>query len=267
MNLIMTDYDIELYPILIMAGADLDSTQGFDKNTALMVALDKRRVDIAKLLIEAGADIDKPGHHGYSRFRESPFEYAISYAFTEIIKLFMQDPDNVNRLTESGKTPLTIAAWRGQCDLIEYLIKLGADINMKNNYGNTALSLAVAGGEISVVKLLLDLGADPNILYENNETVLMVAASDRGVGMVKLLLEAGANIRVVDKNGLNALDHARNNVLYKETYKFLQNPKYYVAPKAINNELIARSNTAPRNNSVKKILEQESDDDSSCVIA
>ena len=57
------------------------------------------------------------------------------------------------------------AAWDNKSDILEYLIKSGADPNMKGKDGLSPLYLACVNGNYQSVKCLVDNGAEINHLY------------------------------------------------------------------------------------------------------
>lgn len=116
----------------------------------------------------------------------------------------------------------TIAAGRGDIDIVRGLLKKGMDPNVRENgadgyhKGFTALHAAAAGGSVEIVKYLLKSGADPNVIGETTfdgggeYTPLTEAAVGGHAEIVKLLLEAGADPRSKASNTycLTALGHA-----------------------------------------------------------
>ena len=74
-----------------------------------------------------------------------------------------------------GWFPLMLAAFGGHEEIVEALIKTGANINMKVNDGSTALMAASMQGHHSIVKILLEKGADKTIKNNNGLTALSLA--------------------------------------------------------------------------------------------
>jgi ankyrin repeat protein len=74
-----------------------------------------------------------------------------------------------------GWFPLMLAAFGGHEEIVEALIKTGADINMKVNDGSTALMAASMQGHYLIVKILLEKGADKTIKNNNGLTALSLA--------------------------------------------------------------------------------------------
>ena len=79
-----------------------------------------------------------------------------------------------------GSTCLHDAAKYGTYELVEELLKLGADPNSRAS-GRTPLHCAVLLAKVPTIKLLLEHGADPNILSKDGETPMLIAARSRQI--------------------------------------------------------------------------------------
>lgn len=87
-------------------------------------------------------------------------------------------------------------------EMIEYLLKHGADVNAREHYfdGDSPLMLAVGKNNLDLVKLLVEHGANPNIKYidevgdTEGYTPFLLAIQNNNFDMVKLLVEHGANV-------------------------------------------------------------------------
>ena len=81
----------------------------------------------------------------------------------------------VNVRDQCGWTPLHEAANHGHIEIVELLLKAGANINDPGGAmcgGITPLLDAASNGLLSVINLLLNHGADPNLVGENGENVI-----------------------------------------------------------------------------------------------
>lgn len=127
-------------------------------------------------------------------FRNRNGETAISIA------AYLGKLEYVQRLAEAGARldfpgwpPLAYAAFNNHPQVVEYLIKKGANINARTETGATALFLASRYGHIEVVKLLLKHHADPSIADQHHETALDAAQKvENNEETIKLLRVAGA---------------------------------------------------------------------------
>uniref|UniRef100_A0AAQ5Y101 Oxysterol-binding protein n=1 Tax=Amphiprion ocellaris TaxID=80972 RepID=A0AAQ5Y101_AMPOC len=91
--------------------------------------------------------------------------------------------------TSPGWTPLHLACNFGHRDVVEELLKTGADVNLQNNMGDTPLHKAAATGRKEIVLLLLRYDACANIINgtaqipkdvtEDDEIITMLEAAER----------------------------------------------------------------------------------------
>ena len=113
---------------------------------------------------------------------------------------------------ENSVPPLAIfaASYRGDVEMVRYILACGADKNDRDSFGDTALHVAVFQSNSGVVKLLLDYGFDPNAkVIKNGYTPLHNAVSANNVEAARLLLQYGANKNIKGLDGLTPLDKAR----------------------------------------------------------
>ncbi|MGZ8537136.1 MAG: ankyrin repeat domain-containing protein, partial [Flavisolibacter sp.] len=108
------------------------------------------------------------------------------------------DKQNVNTLDKDGDNLLMNAALYGSLDMMDLLLKKGANPNLQNTDGETALMWALY--DIEKVKLLLSYGADINIKSKQGNSALLIACVGANqYELVKLLMDQGAN--VLERNG------------------------------------------------------------------
>jgi ankyrin repeat protein len=179
------------------SGLDANATLQGDGTSVLMKASNSADVEMVKMLLARGADIN----------------YTNKYGWTALLKALD------NRKHWTTVTPV--------------LIKSGADVNatLKSN-GYTPLWKAIGkikknkGAAIKIIKSLLSKGADANAPYiskdarYSGETPLMSASKKGSADVVKLLLSHGADVNARTKAGKTALDYAREKG-HQEVVKLL----------------------------------------------
>jgi ankyrin repeat protein len=107
----------------------------------------------------------------------------------EVKRLLDADPALLERETNGGYRPLTVAAHCGQLGVLRLVIERGANINAEAYGGNTALHLAATRGYEEVVALLLNKGAQANSSDHYDVTPLMLACDEGHLGVLKILLQ------------------------------------------------------------------------------
>ncbi|KAG8039160.1 hypothetical protein G9C98_003467 [Cotesia typhae] len=121
-----------------------------------------------------------------------------------IVKLLVKAGADVNHPTHTNSTPLRAACFDGRLDIVNYLIDHNADIHIANKYNNTCLMIAAHKGHLDVVTFLLEHGADPNVKALCGATALHFAAEWGHVSVVTELLKFGAKA-TKNENGMTPL--------------------------------------------------------------
>jgi ankyrin repeat protein len=112
--------------------------------------------------------------------------------------------------TPQGYTALILAAYHGQKDAVQKLIRLGADPCARDNRGSTALMGATFKGELSIAKLLLDQPCSKvDDRNRQGQTAAMYAALTGNAQLIDMLRKRGANLDLKDEAGNTAASLAR----------------------------------------------------------
>lgn len=112
----------------------------------------------------------------------------------DVAKDLLNDGADPNQRDRYDYTPLHWAAYEGQVDVAKLLLDHGADINALEYTKSTPLALAVDRGYVDMVKLLLDKGANPNTADKDGWTPLHYAVRNGNSEIVIALLEHHADI-------------------------------------------------------------------------
>eukprot|EP00439_Symbiodinium_sp_Y106_P006831 s1146_g1.t1 len=157
--------------------------------TPLSVASRCGRIDVVKLLLEAGVDKDKPNAHG-----ETPLAVA-SDSCTEVavVRLLLDARADTNKANKNGETPLLVASLQNCIRVVRLLLEARADHEQSDCNGEGPLLVASEKGHSDVVQLLLEARADKDRADQSGETPLTVASAHCRPNVVRLLLEARAD--------------------------------------------------------------------------
>ncbi len=197
---------LERVKILIEAGANINVKHPRDGRTALVNAAKKGYVDIAKYLLNKGADSNSAGNDGWAAINMAAY-----YGFNEILHLLIQQDADINHGNKDGWTPLMSAADKKHATTVKQLISAGAKIDARNDSQSTALWLASGKGDIEIVATLLEHGANVDARNRHLETPLFTAAWNGHVEVVEQLITAGADPEFVSKKGKTAMVWAAQN--------------------------------------------------------
>jgi ankyrin repeat protein len=210
--------DLDSVTAALSAGADVNELDP-STLTALHMAASRGAVDIAGLLINAGADVNAQAGSGQGLVR--PLHLATQFNRPAVVALLLQHGADVDATTSRGETALLLAAKSGYVDIAEQLLQSGADpLAAEASYGDTAIYIAAMNGFLDVVKLMVSSGVDVNLQNSRTgETALWVAAMDNRADVVAFLLSAGADPNIANGKGQTPLqmssDPAVQDVLRK----------------------------------------------------
>ncbi|WP_456151161.1 ankyrin repeat domain-containing protein [Brachyspira hyodysenteriae] len=134
-----------------------------DGATPLMLSIIYKQDEIAKLLIEKGADLNKKEKESSA----TPLILSIIYECYEIAELLIEKGANVNIKDNSGFTALIHAIQREKTDLSKMLIKRKSDVNTKVSFKTDGLYLKdftplTFNVDKEVAELLIKAGANVN---------------------------------------------------------------------------------------------------------
>ena len=163
--------------------------------TPLFISFEKKCPAIAKLLIEAGANVNQRLH----RFDTTPLLMAISLGYTDIVRQLIEKNADLNAADRDNITPLTMAIANNRLDITQLLIENGADVNKVEGdffHGTVScpLSMATCEGNTNAITLLIKHNADVNISNCRGITPLWIAATKGHKEAAQLLIKASANI-------------------------------------------------------------------------
>lgn len=172
---------MNIVKLLVAKGADINAR--YQGQTALFAATQYHRLEMAKLLLAAGATIS-----------DEDFIAAARRCNLLMLHYYLKNGGDINVRTRFGGTALQSGAQEGYTECVEFLLDRGADINAKDSAGTTALHSAVVSGRASawLLEKFTLRGADLNARNSNGQTPLDLAEKYHDDVTASLLLKAGA---------------------------------------------------------------------------
>ncbi|KAN0141591.1 hypothetical protein V8E53_000053 [Lactarius tabidus] len=126
-----------------------------------------------------------------------------------VVQLLLRHGADINAPGLWGRTPLLFASVRGHLEVVRWLLEHGADVNAKDADDDfTSLHLAARDGRFETVRTLLKNNADTNARNNTERTPLHLASSHGRVDIVRFLLNHGADPMARDEDQQTSLHHA-----------------------------------------------------------
>lgn len=180
--------DASASTLALRQGARIEATDARGRTPLLLAALGDR-VDVARLLVNLGADPDAQDDQQDSAWLATGVTGSVAMAET----LLPADPD-LGLLNRFGGTSIIPASERGHVAYVRRVVRTGIDLDHVNDLGWSALLEAVVLGDgggrhQQVVRALLGAGADPTIPDADGRPPVALAR-DRGQVVIARMLAA-----------------------------------------------------------------------------
>ena len=200
------DGNIEVIKLLIQQGADVNHRCGYG-DSPLLVAIRNDDIDTLNVLIKHGANPNSiPRHSGG---RRTPLMESVLKDNKEIMVALLNANARINEVTEiNGNNALILATVHGSIECLKTLLERGSNVDQQNNNGETALTMAAKFGSVEIIEVLLQHNASIDAQDFCKRTALMHAAITNHVDCVKLLIASGARLDITDNLNCDALMHS-----------------------------------------------------------
>jgi ankyrin repeat protein len=191
------------------------------KNTLLEASFWKTAPNVETVKTEI-AKGNNPAEANANAFDVTTLAINNDAPFATITFLLDQPGNPINKSTHDNRIYLHWAAYRGNTELVNYLISKGSDINFEDSHGTTPLVFAAGNGQSdpALYEAFFKAGIDPKKKYKDGENLLLLGIpSDKDLKLADFLTTKGLSLKDTDKNGSTAFDYAArtgNIVLLKK---------------------------------------------------
>ena len=181
--------------LLLSKGADVNKRAspmiGMNREiySPLGIAIKKGNLPIVKILLMYSANPNIQ-----CRSNDYPLEFALSFGHTEIAKLLLEHGADINQGTFLEQTPLHY--FRGQLEIVKFLIEHGANVNQRDELGYTPLHFAAADGYLETLLFLIKHNANINSASNYEGTPLHGAVKNCREQIVDTLLQNGCEVNI-----------------------------------------------------------------------
>jgi ankyrin repeat protein len=186
--------DSERVRALLDSGFDTDTyvLVSVDRYPALHVASADGEVEICRLLIEAGADVNLPSANGCTAMRS-----ACANGEVAICQMLRDAGARIDCVSEEGATLLELTVRCAAVSVVQWLLSEGANLNMPSRDGKLPLHWASSGPPAKfkreIAEMLVAAGADPSFVPKTSlstyKTPLQHAVSVGDVEAVQFFVE------------------------------------------------------------------------------
>lgn len=142
-----------------------------------------------KLLLKGGADV-----HALNKWRETPLLTAANHGQSGAVEALIAAHADPCKCTDTGWSPLSIAAYKGHDEVVRLLLEDGAPTE-EDDPTLSALLQAATKGLPDTVELLLRYGADHTVTTKKGDTALSILVEQNLIdAAVEMVSEYNASI-------------------------------------------------------------------------
>lgn len=112
---------------------DVEPRNNVDESPLMLAAIGGH-LEVVKMLIARGADVNKPGW--------APLHYAATRGHLDVMRLLLDENAYIDAASPNGTTPLMMASFYGTSSAVKLLLEAGADPMLKNQQDLSAIDFA-----------------------------------------------------------------------------------------------------------------------------
>ncbi|XP_076155619.1 kinase D-interacting substrate of 220 kDa B isoform X1 [Alosa pseudoharengus] len=200
----------------------MDTTTSLKTSTLAIQSLfsfvEEENLPAIKAHLDKFREVDSRSDHG-----QTALMVAAEQGNLEIVQELIRRGANVNLDDVDCWTALISAAKEGHIDVVKELLTNNANLENRDMGGWTALMWAAYKGRTEVARLLLERGANANITGQYSVYPIIWAAGRGHAEIVHLLLQHGAKVNCSDKYGTTPLIWAARKGHYDCVTHLLKN--------------------------------------------
>ena len=163
-------------------------------------ALDMENIVLFQFMLQKIGNVNRPDKNGQTIL----IKVIEARAKPEMIEMLIKNGADINYTTQTGDTAFLSACRTHQFEIAEILVNNGADVNAHANDRNCLM--LISEGDDEFLNLLINNNADITYTTPDGVTVLMIAAEELNLPLISYALEHNASV--------NAKNADNNNVLF-----------------------------------------------------
>jgi len=167
---------------------------------ALNLMAQRGETNAMKRAIDSGADINETDRDWF------PLLMAVACNNEDVVELLLKSGAEYDKTDGQGLTSLALAVQEGHVKPMTMLLEHGADVDRCTTSGTAPLFLACGNGDVEAVQVLIQHGADVNLRKKETGATPLHAAVRKGAADVcRFLLVSGADANIPDDLGATPL--------------------------------------------------------------
>ncbi|KAK6194501.1 hypothetical protein SNE40_000125 [Patella caerulea] len=235
-----TSRSLQCVKILVDAGADLHFKEYTNppKHSCLHMAAKVGMAPIVTYLLVEGVPVsDDDKQNTILHLLAAP--KVKSGPIIECVGALIKSGLGVNATNTNNETPLFLAALRGNCRLVDALIRSECELNIKSGACQLSpLLTSLLERNFQIAEHLITAGCDVNLADVNGFTPLMQTVKLSNMNLIKLLLAHGADVNFISQLGTYASDYCYNSKVSSKEHVSVTSDKEVVHDASADFEIL-----------------------------
>ena len=192
---------VDIARLLILGGANINATDSIGKTPILLIIPQNAQKEMYPLLIQYRAKVNQKDMYGDTVLHVA----TMANAPVNTLSLLVSNGAVINERNKEGVTPLSLAIELHHKDQVKFYAENGADVYAEDMEGNTPITKALESDTVEMLKTLMT-GANISSTDSSGNTALHIAISkDAPIEYIRYLVEAGSDVNARNKNGDSVL--------------------------------------------------------------
>jgi ankyrin repeat protein len=208
---------LEITRLLLDAGANVNAVN-FEGTTPLKEAAQIGATEVVQLLIERGANLD----HAPYVMEDGPLIVAAAKDHIEVVRLLLTAGANSRAQQSGGWSCLHYALLNKNKEMAALVLEYCPNVNASTRVGLRPLHLASMAGFVDICSQLVNLGAEVEARDSGGLTALRVAVQDGELEVVKILIKRGARTDTVGAEDGHSLIEIALILGHESVYHYLE---------------------------------------------
>lgn len=192
---------VDIARLLLANGANVNATDSIGKTPILLIIPSNAQQDMYPLLLQNGAKVNQKDMYGDTVLHVA----TLADAPVNTLSLLVSNGAIINERNKEGVTPLTLAIETQHPAQVKFFAQNGGDVYAEDMDGNTPLTKALESESIEMLKMLISSVNISSTDSSGNSALHIAVSRDAPIDYIRYLVEAGADVNGRNKNGDSVL--------------------------------------------------------------
>lgn len=187
--------------LLLDYGANVNAMDSIGKTPLLLIIPQDAQQEMYPLLLQYKAAVNQKDMYGDTVLHVA----TLADAPVDMLSLLVSDGALINERNKEGVTPLALAIETHHTEQVNFFAQNGADVYAEDMDGNTPLTKALESDTVEMLRTLITPSNISSTDSSGNTALHIAVAKDAPIEYIRYLVDAGSDVNARNKNGDSVL--------------------------------------------------------------